>query len=116
MKAMRFMATSVDDLTLVEIVQRESDLTQPVPQLILFEWLFPLSYFRVQISTFTPLHNYAQITIFVNEGVVVGDNAGVPQFLQQLDFLVGIAFLRRKAARYVNFLEHIVLTVVLGLH
>lgn len=81
----------------MEVVNCECDLRDPVEYLRLCEVLALLLHLLdlgVHVAQLAIHHHYAQVALLVREGVLIGYNVDMPQFLQDLELIFDIfAFL-----------------------
>lgn len=84
---------AVQNLLVVKVVDCERDLSEPVEYLPLSEVLALLLHLldaRVHVSEFAVDHDNAEIALFIGEGVFIGDDVDVPQFLQNFELILDI--------------------------
>ena len=76
----------VENLLLMQVVQREPNLYQPLPDLLLLEVLLLGGlYVGVHVSAVAVHHNDVEVLVAIDEGVLVGDNVWVRELLEQFD-------------------------------
>lgn len=67
----------------------------------------------VHVARLAVDHHNADIAVLIGEGVLVADDVGVAEFLQQLQFIVNIISFLLFEIHYVQFLDDVMFALVL---
>lgn len=85
----------MQDFAVMDVLEREADLDEPVEDLLLIELLaglLLLGDFAVHIASVCEVHDYAQ-TSAVHEAFAIGDNVRMAHGLEHVDFIQRFLFL-----------------------
>ena len=108
------LQVSMQDLPIVDVLNRESHLDEPVENLVLavayFTYLFLICYFRIQIAAIGVIHYNAE-TALIHKRFFVGDNIGMTHSLEDMHFIDGIFALLPVHLAHVNNFHYIRLPV-----
>lgn len=105
----------VQDFLVVEVVDGEGDLGEPVEDLRLGEVLALLLHvfdFGVHVAEFAVDHDDAEVALVVGEGVLVGDDVDVPEFLEDLELVLDVLPLLLVDLKGFDLLEGVVVALV----
>lgn len=80
---------AVEDLLLMKVEEGEGHLGEPVDDLRLGE-AFLVSNFLVNVASLAVDHDDVEILLAVEEGVLVGDDVGVAELLEEADLVLGV--------------------------
>lgn len=69
--------------------------------------------FAEHVASLAVDHNNAQISIFIDEVVLVGDDVGMPQLLQQLQLVLNILLLTVGTVDKPQLLDHVIRLLLL---